>query len=136
MAKPLAYDRSSGCDSVGIDHPGCIVLSLHSGGFVGIARPTGRPPVARGFGRSWNIDAHDQEHNRKSSARAGPAVDRSVRLLIPKRTFGFDLRTLPDDRNHRRALCATLGCKILNFSGRIGGACHGWRLASVPWRSL
>ena len=63
-------------------------------------------------------------------------LDRSVGLLIPERTFGFDLRALPDDRDHRGTLCTALGRESRNFSGRVGGAYHDWRLTRVPWRSL
>ena len=38
-AHALAYDRSCGCDRAGIDHPGRIVLRLHSRGVAGVARP-------------------------------------------------------------------------------------------------
>ena len=58
-ADPMAYDHGRGRDSAGIDHLGGIVLRLHSRGVACVARPTGRPPVARGFGGSRNIDARD-----------------------------------------------------------------------------
>jgi hypothetical protein len=40
----------------GIDHLGGIVLRLHSHGVACLTGPTGRPPVAYGFGGSRNIN--------------------------------------------------------------------------------
>src|SRR6476620_1038520 len=97
----MAYEHGRGRDSPGIDHLGGIVLPFHSRGIAGFTGPAGRPPVAYGFGGSRNIDARDQEPDRKDSSSGGPATRRSVRLLIPERTFGFDLRALPHDRDHR-----------------------------------
>ncbi len=136
MRTPWLTSRGRGCDSAGIDHLGGTVLRVHSLGVTCVARPDGRPPVARGFGGSRRIDNRDERPHRKNSSTGGPTVDRSVGLLLPERTFGFDLCALLDDRDHRRRLCATLGRKSRNFPGRVGGADHGWRLTRVPWRPL
>jgi hypothetical protein len=71
-----------------------------------------------------------------NSSRGGPATDHSVGILLPEWTFAFDLRALPDNRDHRGSLCTPLRGKSRNFYCRVGSGYHGGRLTCIPWRSL
>ena len=65
---------------------------------------------------SRNTDNRDQRHHRKKSSSRGSTVDRSVGLLIPERTFGFNLRALLDDRDHRVAVIYSTRAQEPQFS--------------------